>query len=483
VLVVDDNSDMRDYVQRLLTGHYEVGTASNGEDALDMARSRCPDLVLSDVMMPRLDGFGLLKALREDPATRNTPVILLSARAGEESKVEGLASGADDYLVKPFTARELLARVGAHIALRRERRQSQERLARIFSQAPVGIAVFRGRDLVVELANPVYQALLQGRDLIGRRLPDILPELGQNVWENFYSVLDTGQPFVANDFHVPYDQDRDGVAEDHWFNVVHHPLQESDGQVVGVITVLTEVTNQVRARVELERANRELEEFAYASSHDLQEPLRMVNIYSQLLLEHVPTEGEDARVYAGFVREGVVRMEVLIKDLLTYSRIVHPEQDEARDADLNESLREAISVLRVRIEETGAAIAADPLPHVAGEPRQLALVFQNLLSNAIKYHRPDAPPRIEIQAMELEDRWVILIKDEGIGFDPRHAERIFGLFKRLHTGAYPGTGLGLAICKRIVERYGGQIWATSPGEGQGATFSFSLRKSGRETPG
>ena len=482
VLVADDNTDMRDYLRRLLSPQYEVLAASNGEEALAMARAQLPDLVLSDVMMPRLDGFGLLRALREDPSNRTVPVILLSARAGEEAKIEGVAAGADDYLVKPFVARELLARVGTHVALRRERLRSQERLAQIFSQAPVGIVVVRGRDMVVELANPVYQALLGKTDLVGRPLAEIVPELGQHVWDALHSVLDTGQPFVANDFHASFDQDGDGVAEDHWFNVVYHPLQESDGAAAGIIAVLTEVTGQVRARMELERANRELEEFAYASSHDLQEPLRMVNIYSQLLLENVPAEGEDARVFAGFVRDGVTRMEALIKDLLTYSRIVHPEQDEVQDADLNQSLSEALSVLKVRMEESGAEVVGVSLPLVVGEARQLALVFQNLLSNAIKYTRIGEKPYIEIDATEHGDRWLISVKDRGIGFDPKHAERIFGLFKRLHKGTYPGTGLGLAICKRIVERYGGQIWGTSSGEGEGATFSFSLKRSARELP-
>jgi signal transduction histidine kinase len=202
----------------------------------------------------------------------------------------------------------------------------------------------------------------------------------------------------------------------------------------------------------------------------------MVSIYSQLLLESIPDLGEEAQMYAGFVREGVTQMETLIKDLLTYSRIVHPEQDDPKSTDLNESLREALHTLKIRIDESGAVVRSDKLPCVIGEPFQLALVFQNLLSNAIKYCGRDARPLIQIRANEQDDRWVVSVEDCGIGFDPQHAERIFGLFKRLHKGNYPGTGLGLAICKRIVERYGGEIWATSPGEGKGAVFSFSSRK-------
>jgi light-regulated signal transduction histidine kinase (bacteriophytochrome) len=155
---------------------------------------------------------------------------------------------------------------------------------------------------------------------------------------------------------------------------------------------------------------------------------------------------------------------------------VHPEQDDPKSTDLNESLQEALHSLKIRIDESGAVIQSDKLPRVIGEPFQLALVFQNLLSNAIKYSASDARPLIQVRAREQDDRWVISMEDSGIGFDPQHSERIFGLFKRLHKGSYPGTGLGLAICKRIVERYGGEIWATSPGEGRGAVFSFSSRK-------
>ncbi len=476
VLLADDNRDMRDYVSRLLGDQYEVITAANGQEALSLVQSNPPDLILSDVMMPLLDGFGLLRALRANPDTREVPVILLSARAGDEAKEEGLTSGADDYLVKPFSARELLARVGAQIGLRRERQRAQRRLQQIFHQAPVGIIVLRGPELIVELANPVYQTLMQDRDLIGRPFREVVPELQQVIWDAFDSVLTTGRPFVFTDFHVPYDQNHDGIIEDHWFNAVYHPLLELDGKVAGIIAVVAEVTGQVRARMELERVNQELEEFAYVSSHDLQEPLRMVSIYSQLLLDSIPALGEEAEMYAGFVREGVTRMEALIKDLLTYSRIVHPEQDDPKSTDLNESLQEALHVLKIRIDESGAVVKSDKLPRVIGEPFQLALVFQNLLSNAIKYRGRDARPFIQIRAKEQDDRWVVSIEDSGIGFDPQHSERIFGLFKRLHKGNYPGTGLGLAICKRIVERYGGEIWATSPGEGKGAVFSFSSRK-------
>jgi signal transduction histidine kinase len=224
---------------------------------------------------------------------------------------------------------------------------------------------------------------------------------------------------------------------------------------------------------DLSRVNRELEEFAYVASHDLQEPLRMVKIYTQLILKQIDRSNPALDRYAEFVQQGAARMEELIRDLLTYSRTVHNEGVEIGRADLGQSLAEATEVMRNRIVENGAAVLACPLPVVRGDAPQLAHVFQNLLSNSIKYRKLTEPPRIDIFSERRDGHWVIGVRDNGIGFDQCYAERIFGLFKRLHKDEYPGTGLGLAICQRIVERFGGEMWATSQ-PGHGSTFYFSL---------
>jgi PAS domain S-box-containing protein len=379
---------------------------------------------------------------------------------------------------------DAVERARTQVALRKSEEQlriERERLAQIFEQAPVAIAVFRGHDFVVEMANPSYQALLRKRNLAGRHFAEIVPELGSHVWEAFQRVVETGQPFVASEFHVSYDQEGEGIVDDHWFNVVYHPLRETDGLVSGMVAVCSEVTAQVRARQELERINRDLEEFAYVSSHDLQEPLRMVNIYTQLLVRRFLGDNPDAQVYAGIVREGVMRMDTLLRDLLTYSRTVHRDDSPAGTADLTVSLAEALAVLQNRIQESGALVTTTSLPIVRGDSSQFAHVFQNLLSNALKYSNKNVPPEIRISTESDRDQWVICVRDNGIGFEPQYAERIFGLFKRLHKEEYPGTGLGLAICQRIVERYGGRMWAEGrPGEG--ATFWFSLPRGRNELP-
>ena len=199
----------------------------------------------------------------------------------------------------------------------------------------------------------------------------------------------------------------------------------------------------------------------------------MVNIYTELLLERSLTADQTAIRYGGFISSGVKRMEELIRDLLAYSHTIHVEGDPAGSAELEKSLEEALQILKSHIEETGATITAGPLPAVRGDTTQLAHVFQNLLSNSLKYRKTEGTPRIHISAELTRDRCIVSVTDNGIGFQNQYADRIFGLFKRLHKDEYPGTGLGLAICKRIVERYGGRMWAEGRPQ-EGATIYFEL---------
>lgn len=229
-----------------------------------------------------------------------------------------------------------------------------------------------------------------------------------------------------------------------------------------------------RRNHELTIANRQLEEFAYVASHDLQEPLRVVNTFTELLLRRCAVSDTEAAKYAGFIHNGIRRMENLLRDLLSFSRTIAHEHAGTTSADLMRCVAHAVSTLNSRIGESRAEVTWSDLPVVYGEEAQLTQVFQNLLSNALKYSRPDADPRILISAEQVGDEWEIAVSDNGIGFEPKYAERIFGLFKRLHKEEYPGTGLGLAICQRIVERYDGRIWAEGK-PGKGSVFHLRLR--------
>lgn len=260
-----------------------------------------------------------------------------------------------------------------------------------------------------------------------------------------------------------------------WFQTRGVPLRNEHGKVVKWFGTCTDIDARKKSEEDLRKSNRDLEEFAYVAAHDLQEPIRMINIYTQRLTRRVASSDVEAHEDAGFIHKGVKRMEQLINDLLDYSRAVHTDGLPIGSvADLSASLESALSVLAIRIQESNAVISAQSMPQVNGDTKQFALVFQNLISNALKYRRPDVPPKVEVSAEQRGEEWIISVQDNGIGFANQYASVIFGLFKRLHKDEYPGTGLGLAICKRIVERYGGRMWATAE-IGSGATFSFSLQ--------
>ena len=224
---------------------------------------------------------------------------------------------------------------------------------------------------------------------------------------------------------------------------------------------------------ELRASNERLEQFAYAASHDLQEPLRMVSSYLQLLERRYADElDEDAEEFIGFAVDGAERMRGMIDGLLEYSRI-ETEGDPFEPTDLDAVLEDVREDLRLSIAEQDTEVTAGSLPTVEGDPSQLRQVFQNLLENAIEYSG-DGPPRVHVTAEREDDRWLVSVSDDGIGIDPDDAERIFEVFQRLHTQDESlGTGIGLALCERIVERHGGEIWVDSE-PGEGSTFSFTL---------
>jgi signal transduction histidine kinase len=228
---------------------------------------------------------------------------------------------------------------------------------------------------------------------------------------------------------------------------------------------------------ELARSNTELEQFAYVASHDLQEPLRMVASYVQLIEKRYQDKlDSDGREFIEFAVDGAKRMQVLIEDLLTYSRITTRAKP-FQSTNFEEVLEAVTDNLQMVIRESGAQITHSPLPTVSGDVTQLTQLFQNLISNAIKFRR-DTTPEVHIHVESQEDYWLISVQDNGIGIEAQHLDRIFLLFQRLHgRGAYPGTGLGLAICRKIVERHGGTIWAESE-TGSGSKFSFTIPKKG-----
>jgi light-regulated signal transduction histidine kinase (bacteriophytochrome) len=240
-----------------------------------------------------------------------------------------------------------------------------------------------------------------------------------------------------------------------------------------------EMQERERYAKELWRANEDLKQFAFAASHDLQEPLRMITAYSQLLVRGFtgPLEGE-ARVCLDFITKGAKQMRDLLIDLLSYAEAGVDRGKANELIDLNMIVEDVKQNLKIAIEESFALIISKPLPEVEGQRAHFVQLFQNLIGNAIKY-RGEQAPRILISADQMENVWRVAVADNGLGIAPEYHSQIFGVFKRLHGQAISGTGMGLAICQRVVERYNGRIWVESQ-VGEGAKFYFTIPGNGRK---
>jgi PAS domain S-box-containing protein len=485
IVVVDDNADMRDYLSELLGLHWQVETYADGQSALIGIRKQRPDLVLSDVMMPGLDGLELLRVLRAEPLTHDLPFILLSARAGEEATLEGLAARADDYLVKPFSARELLARINAQLEMSQLRRRileteqaarataeaERERVSSLLNTMSDAFVVL-DRDYRFTYLNPHAQELYFR--LTGQTQESFL---GSVIWDKFPGAEDSefGQAYRrAMRDHIPQTIEALFPPLNTWFEVRVYPVDE------GLSVYFQDITQRKQAEKilqenahDLKRSNEDLERFAYIASHDLQGPLRTVTSYLQLLQSrYQDVLDQDGRDFLDFALGGAASMRELITDLLVYARVKTDGRNFVAFSS-EVALKTAIQNLQTEVTKSHARIKFDHLPTIIGNKNQFVQVFQNLLSNAIKFHGKDAP-EIYVNACRRGDHWQFAVKDNGIGIEQEYFDRIFIMFQRLHMREqYPGTGMGLAICKKVVEYHRGHMWLESK-FGEGTTFYFTV---------
>ncbi|WP_437661409.1 ATP-binding protein [Sorangium sp. So ce1182] len=494
VLVADDNADMREYVRRLLAAEgWTVEAVDSGHAALERALASAPDLVLTDVMMPGLDGFGLLRALRADERTRSVAVMMLSARAGEEERVDSLEAGADDFLVKPFSAKELLARVRIHVELARRRREAEgqrQYLNDLFVQAPGPIALLRGPDLVFEVVNPLYQQLVGQRALVGKPIREALPELdGQPVWDLLDSVMRTGEPVVGKELLVRLDRRGDGTTEDVFFNFVYQPMRARDGAVEGVFVFAFEVTDQVSARRRVEAlvealkvADQRKDEFLAMLAHELRNPMASISL-SLSLLEGLEGDEPKSTRYREIARRQVGHLVRLVDDLLDVSRITRGTVElRLGEVDLAAVVQDAVAAARPAVQarrhELSLSAGAGDFAMRADATR-LEQVVTNLLTNAAKYTPPGGAisVRLTCEAAGGAPEAVLRVRDTGRGIPAAMLEKVFELFTQVEqtidrsTG---GLGLGLTLVRRLVEMHGGTVVAASAGAGQGSEFTVRL---------
>ncbi|HEU4586796.1 MAG TPA: ATP-binding protein [Gemmatimonadaceae bacterium] len=488
LLVVDDNADMRAYLANLLRPRYEVDLACDGAEALARARSNRPDLIVSDVMMPVLDGLGLIRELRSDPATAAVPVILLSARAGEESTVEGLAGGADDYLVKPFSARELLARVRAHLQFSEALRKERARLVSLFDQAPAFMAVVTGPDHVINAVNAAYLALIGRGEVVGKPLLEALPELaGQGFRELLEGVYATGKPYVGREARVMLSRAAGEAPEESFVDFVYQPIVKPDGRISGVLVQGVDVSAQVRAREEMQRlyesvrdANEAKRQFLAAMSHELRTPLNAIMGYADLLALGVRGPMSEAQLAdLDRIRSASEYLLTLITDVLDFSR-VEAGKVELRPSEVRvESVvGRARDLMQAHIESRGIhfdVVPPDPELALFADQERLQQILLNLLVNASKFTPSGGSIRVWA---ESDDSMVRLhVEDTGVGIPESQREQIFEPFVQLdrlaNRESQQGVGLGLAISRDLARRMGGDLIATSAAS-QGSRFILTV---------
>ncbi|OGU01435.1 MAG: hypothetical protein A2X82_15225, partial [Geobacteraceae bacterium GWC2_55_20] len=497
ILVVEDNQDMNRYISSLLARQYRVARAYDGEEGLAMARSLKPDLLITDMMMPRMNGERMVRELRSQAEMDRLPIIMLSARSDDEVRVRLLENGVQDYLTKPFSDDELLARVNGLLTGRREAelalRESEFSLKQAQRLAKVGSWAWDTVSDVHSWSDEVYR--IYGRDpsLPPAGYPEVASYFTPESWSRLNAAVSAGL-----EQGVPYKCDAEVIRSDGvrcWIVARGNVERDEGGKVFRLYGTIQDITERKLAEqqirelnagleqrveertAELLAANQELDAFAYAVSHDLRAPLRAMNGFSQALVEDYgeKLQGE-ARVFLEQISLASRQMGALIDGLLTLSRSTRGEMN--RDlVDLTQTARQIRDEL-VRLEPGRPVTWQIEAGMVArGDAGMLAVVLRNLLGNSWKYTAGSSSPLIRVYSEASDGTRCYCIADNGAGFDMGHSQRLFKPFQRLHRqDEFPGIGIGLATVQRIVHRHGGKIDAQAE-PGKGAIFRFTLGES------
>jgi PAS domain S-box-containing protein len=505
ILLVDDSAENLVSLEAALEGLGQiVVTARSGKEALRHLLEADFAAVLLDVKMPEMDGFQTAELIRARKRSRHTPILFLTAYKSDEHLFRGYDMGAVDFLFKPIVPEILRSKVSVFVELSRHaallQRQTavltkaEQRFRSLLEAAPDAM-IISSEAGQINLVNSQAEILTgySREELIDQDIRRIVPD-----W-CVESLLHSTLP-AASSVALPNEcRMRSKDSAEFPVEINLKPLQTEEGLlVISAIRDITErkhaehqireLNTQLEQRVAertqelqesneaLRQSNDDLNQFAYAAGHDLQEPLRMVALYSQLLQDiYAGKLDEEADQYISYIVGGAIRMERLLKDLLAYSQAGSLASSTC-PVDCEVVMKQVLLNLHVSIEKNSASIRWRNLPTVHADQVRLIQLFQNLIGNSIKYRSEDTPC-VEITAERRNEEWLFAVRDNGLGIPAEYSDQVFGVFKRLHGNAYPGTGIGLAICQRIVETYGGRIWV-EPVPGKGTTFCFTLLSSG-----
>jgi two-component system sensor histidine kinase/response regulator len=418
ILLVEDSPTQAENLRHLLeVNGYQVRIVGNGREALAAVENGMPALVISDIVMPEMDGYEFCKEIKSRGQSTNLPVILLTSLSGPEDIIKGLQCGADSFIKKPYNGADLLSRLD-YVLTNRELRKTDK--------VQFGIEI--------ELAGQKHFITAERQQIL-----DLLIS-------TFEDAVQLNKQLAA--------RERELAKE-----ILERQRAEQAAQ---------------KLNVELQATNKELESFSYSVSHDLQSPLRHIMGFSQLLAQNCGDKLDlQAKHYLELICDATQRMEQLIKDLLEISRVTRSEMHYTV-VDLSGLAQAIANELNESSTERKVEFVVEPGLKNSGDPRLLRIVLENLFNNAWKFTVKRLQAKIEFGLTKHNGKPVYFMRDNGAGFDMKYAGKLFGAFQRLHDAAdYPGTGIGLATVQRIISRHGGQVWAEGAVE-KGATFYFSL---------
>ena len=506
ILIVDDDPALQELIRMILAQiACEISVCGTVAQARQRFQDAPPDLVILDISLPDGNGMDLYEELiaKHRGGTR---FMFLTARIDMQSLLRCYGLGAQDFISKPFAAEALLAHVKVHLSNKR----SQDELARcnqelelhdhvlqaatngmahdlgkllqepramyqaLFVGSPEGIIVTDVKTMKILHANPAACSMFDytQEELMRLGLENLHPKELSDCAKAELAVQARGEKILPLDLPCLR---KDGTL---FYANVSVVLLVIDGRKCSVdffrdTTERRRIAEQLaQSRKELERSNKDLEQFAYIASHDLQEPLRAVAGYVQLLAKRYKGKlDKDADEFIDYAVEGTIRMQGMIGDLLAFSRVSSQKRVELVSSE--KIFKRTLENLKLPIAETKTSVTFDPLPDVTVDPLHLMQLFQNLIENAIKFRGKDAP-RLHVSCKEDGREWVFSVQDNSIGIEAQYFDKIFLIFQRLYPRQkYPGNGIGLALCKKIMAYYGGRIWVESR-LGEGSTFYFAF---------